>query len=75
MKMEKILQKIYLTKLQFIENARFTASSSSNLVNNLSDVLYRIKCKLGHDDKKCETSGFKYSIVTVSSNIQTLKMI
>ena len=35
-------------------------SSLSNLVNNLSEGLHRIKCKLGHDDKKCETCGIKY---------------
>ena len=37
------------------------ASSLSNLVNNLSEVLHRIKCKLGYDDKKCETCGIKYN--------------
>ena len=36
------------------------ASSLSNLVNNLSEVLHRIKCKIGHDNKKCETGGIKY---------------
>ena len=36
------------------------ASSLSNLVNNLSEVLHRIKCKLGHDNKKCETNRIKY---------------
>ena len=38
--------------LQFIDSATFLASSLSNLVNNLSEGLHRIKCKLGHDDKK-----------------------
>ena len=38
------------------------ASSLWNLVNNLSKGLYRIKCKLGHDDEKCETCGIKISI-------------
>ena len=33
------------------------ASSSSNLVNNLSEGIHRIKCKYGHDDKKCEPYG------------------
>ena len=28
------------------------AKSLSNLVNNLSEGLHRIKCKFGHDDKK-----------------------
>ena len=32
-------------------------SSLSNLLNNLSEVIHRIKCKLGHEDKKCETCG------------------
>ena len=44
------------------------ASPLSNLVNNLSEGLHRIKCKLEHDDKKCETCG----IATVFSNIQIL---
>ena len=41
--------------LQFIDRARFMPSSLSNLVNNLSEGTHRIKCKYGHDDKKCET--------------------
>ena len=36
------------------------ASSLSNLVNNLSGGIHRIKCKFGHDDRKCETRGIKY---------------
>ena len=36
------------------------ASSLSNLANNLFDGIHRIKCKYGHDDKKCETCGIKY---------------
>ena len=35
------------------------ASSRSNLVNNLSERIHRIKCKYDHD-KKCETCGIKY---------------
>ena len=41
--------------LQFIDSARFMASSLSNLVNNLSEGIHKIKCKYRHDDKKCET--------------------
>ena len=37
--------------LQFIDSARFMASSSSNLVNNHSEGIYRIKCKFGHNKK------------------------
>ena len=40
--------------LQFIDSARFMASSLSNLVNNLSEGIHRIKWKCKHDDKKCE---------------------
>ena len=35
-------------------------SPSSNLVNNFSEGTHRIKCKFGHDDKKCETCLIKY---------------
>ena len=45
--------------LQFIDSARFVASSLSSLVSNLSEGILRIKCKYGHDDKKCETCGIK----------------
>ena len=46
--------------LQFIDSARFITSSLLNLVNNLSEGLHGIKCKLGHYDKKFETCGIKY---------------
>ena len=36
------------------------ASLLSNLVNNLSEGIHRIKCKFGLDDKKYETCGIKY---------------
>ena len=52
--MENKLQKIYIYIsyiLQFIDSARFMASSLSNLVNNLSEITHKIKCKYGHDDK------------------------
>ena len=35
-------------------------SSLSNLVNNLSEGVHRIKCKLEHGDKKYEISSIKY---------------
>ena len=35
-------------------------SSLSNLVNNLSEGIHRIKCKFGHNGKKCETCGIEY---------------
>ena len=36
------------------------ANSLSNLVNNLSEGFHKIKRKLGHNDKKCETCRIKY---------------
>ena len=35
-------------------------SSLSNLVDNLSEEIHKIKCLYGHDNKKCETCGTKY---------------
>ena len=46
--------------LQFIDSAKFMASSLSNLVNDLSEGIHRIKCKHGYNDKKCETCEIKY---------------
>ena len=56
---EKI-PKIICYILQFIDSARIMASSLSDLVNNLSEGINRIKCKFGRDDKKCETCRIKY---------------
>ena len=38
--------------LQFIDSARFMATSLSNLENNLSEEIHKIKCKYRYDDKK-----------------------
>ena len=46
--------------LKFIDSARFMTSTLSNLVNNLSEWIHRVKCKYGHDDKQCEICGIKY---------------
>ena len=51
--------------LYLFDRARFMASSLSNLVDNLSEGIHRIKCKFGHDDKKCDTCEI---IVTVFLN-------
>ena len=61
-------------KLWFIDGARFMASSLSNLVNNLSEGLHRIKCKLDQKWQKCESCGIKCRYWE-GSDIQTLKMI
>ena len=44
--------------LQFID--RLLAGSLSNLVQNLSEGIHKIKCKYGHHDKKCQTCRSKY---------------
>ena len=36
------------------------ASSLSNLISNLSEETYDIKCKYRHDNEKCETCGITY---------------
>ena len=46
--------------LQFIDTTRFMASSLSNLVNNFSEGIHKIKCKHRYEDKQCETCGIKY---------------
>ena len=47
--MQKKLLKSQINLL--IIDRQFKASSLSNLVNNLSKGIHRIKCKFGHDDK------------------------
>ena len=42
--MERKLQKIYLTYYNLL----------------IAQDLWQAKCKIGYDDKKCETSGIKY---------------
>ena len=46
--------------LQLIDSPRFMTSSLSNLVNNLSEGIHRIKCKYGHDDKKRKACRIKH---------------
>ena len=40
------MQKNLSYRLQFIDSARFTANSLSNLINNLAEVIHKIKCTL-----------------------------
>ena len=46
--------------LQFIYSTRSMGSSLSNLINNISEGIRKIKCKYGHVDKKCEICRIKY---------------
>ena len=43
-----------------IFTAKFMASSISDLVFNLAEWLYAIKCKYRHDNKICETCRINY---------------
>ena len=61
--------------LQFIDSAKFMEGSLSKLVNNLSQGLRRIKCKLEQNDKTVKHVKLDINIVTVFLNIQILKMI
>ena len=55
---EEIIKEIAYI-LQFIDSARFMVSSLSNLVNNLSEKIHRIKNKYTHNDQKCEICKIK----------------
>ena len=61
--------------LKFIDSARFMGSSLSNFVNNLFEAILEIKCKYGHDDRKCETCIIKYKYCNCFLNTQNLKNI
>ena len=52
--MEKKLQKTYLTYHSLLI-AQDLPQDLSNLLNNLSEGIHNIKCKYGHNDKKCGT--------------------
>ena len=54
--------------LQFIDRARFMASSLSILVNNLSERIHRIKCKYEHD-------GITYEVWECFLEYKNLMMI
>ena len=47
-------------KLKSIDSAKSMARALSNLVNNLGDIIHKIKCKCRQDNKKCKTCGSKY---------------
>ena len=51
------------------------ASSLSNLVNNLSERIQKIKCEHGHYDKNVKLAGLNISNANVFLNTQILKMI
>ena len=58
--MEKEITKTISYKLQFIYSAKFMVSSLSNLFDNLSERIHKIKCKYRYYNKKCKSSAIKY---------------
>ena len=61
--------------MQFIDSARFIASFMINLVNNLSEEIYKVKYECKNDDRKCVFFELNINIATVLFNSQNLKMI
>ena len=51
------------------------ASSLSNIVNSLSERIYKTKCIYEHDDQKCETCRIKYMCWDCFLTRTTLNMI
>ena len=49
------------------------ANSLWNLANNLSEGIYRITCKYGHDDKNVKLVELSISIATVFFGYPNLK--
>ena len=54
--------------LQFIDWARFTASSLPNLVNDLVEEIHRIKCKYGYNNKNLKVVELNINIATAFLN-------
>ena len=57
---EKEVTRIDKTGGEITKKYLVNASSSSNIVNNLSKEIHEIKCRYGDDDKKCETCRITY---------------
>ena len=49
---EEIAKTYKFYKLKFIYGTKFMASSLSNLVNNVTEIIHKIENKYGHDNKK-----------------------
>ena len=52
----------------------YMASSLSNVANKLPEGIHSIKCKCGHDNKKCETFGIKFKYCNCFLEYQILKI-
>ena len=63
--MEIKLEKPYLTRLQFIDCAKFMVSSFSNLNDGFVEGSCEIKCKHGNDKKNVKQLEWNTNIVSV----------
>ena len=63
--MEIKLEKPYLTRLQFIDCAKFMVSSFSNLNDSVVEGSCEIKCKHGNDKKNVKRLEWNTNIVSV----------
>ena len=71
----KEITKIMSYRLQFIDSARYMASSLSNLLDNLAQGIHKIKCKYRNDDKNVKLAELNTKIAIFVLNTQALKMI
>ena len=69
--MEKKLQRIYLTYYNLLIAQDLW--QSHNLFHKLSEGIHRIKCKSGHNEKKCEICGIKYNYCSCSLDYTNFK--
>ena len=58
-KIRKLYGNVLSYTLQVNDSGRFMRSLLSNLVNNLTEGIYKTKRKYKHSDKKCEICGIK----------------
>ena len=60
--MQELIKKEEESTKTLSYGVKFIDSTSwlSSLVNSLSEENHKIKCKYGHNDKKCETCRIKY---------------
>ena len=71
----KEITKTISYKLKFVDNARFMASSLSNLVNSLTNEFIKLNVKVKMIIKFVKRVELKTKILFAFLNAQTLKMI
>ena len=66
--------KKYVLHITIYDSARFMTISLSNLVNNLSQGIHKIKCKYRHYDRNVKLVELNINIATIFLNTPTLNM-